>query len=115
MEKTLINVELEGVSSRVEIRSEDATAMQFPDRTFDEVLSNLYIHNIPSRQGRDQACREIARVLKPSGRAIISDSDFKNTADYVKAYPSAQASASRGSLDFLHTFPPLRSSEVTKK
>jgi len=113
MEKTLSNVELEGVSSRVEIRSEDATAMKFPDGTFDVVLSNLCIHNIRSRQGRDQACGEIFRVLKPGGRAIISD--FKNTADYVKAFQSAQASASRGSPDFLHTFPPLRVVEVTKK
>jgi len=112
-EKTLTNVEIEGVSARVEIRSEDATAMQFPDGTFDVVLSNLCIHNIPSRQGRDQACREIVRVLKPGGKAIISD--FKNTADYVKAFQAAQASASRGAPNFLSTFPPLRVVEVTKK
>jgi arsenite methyltransferase len=111
-DKTLRNVELEGVSGRVEVKSEDATAMQFPDASFDVVLSNLCLHNIPSRQGRDQACREIVRVLKPGGKAIISD--FKNTANYVAAFRSTRATASRSGPDFLHTFPPLRIVEVVK-
>jgi arsenite methyltransferase len=111
-DKTLHNVELEGVSGRVEVKSEDATAMQFPDATFDLVLSNLCIHNIPSRDARDRACREIIRVLKPGGKAIISD--FKNTADYLKAFQSAGATGSRSGFDFLHTFPPLRIVEVVK-
>ena len=37
------------------------------------VLSNLCIHNINSKNGREQACREIARVLKSGGKAIIGD------------------------------------------
>ena len=35
--------------------------MKFADGTFDVVVSNLVIHNIPTREGRDKACREIAR------------------------------------------------------
>jgi arsenite methyltransferase len=111
-EQTLRNVELEGVSGRVEVRSDDATALKFPDRSFDVVLSNLCIHNIPRREARDRACREIVRVLKPGGKAIISD--FKNTADYLKEFQNAGATASRSGLDFLHTFPPLRIVEVVK-
>lgn len=106
---TLRNVELEGVSGRVEVKSEDATAMQFPDASFDVVLSNLCLHNIPSRGARDQACREIVRVLKPGGKAVISD--FKNTAHYLKAFQSAGATASRSGFDFLHTFPRCASSK----
>jgi arsenite methyltransferase len=112
LEKTLRNVEVEGVGSRVEVKSEDATAMTFPDNSFDVVLSNLCIHNIPSREGRDKACHEIVRVLKSGGRAVISD--FKNTADYVKAFQSVGASATRSGLDFLRTFPPLRIVQVEK-
>jgi arsenite methyltransferase len=112
LQKTLRNIELEGVSSRVEVRSENATAMGFPDASFDIVLSNLCIHNIPTREGRDRACREIVRVLKPKGKAIISD--FKCTSDYIKAFQLSGAKASRGWPDFLHTFPPLRIVEVVK-
>jgi arsenite methyltransferase len=111
-EKTLHNLEIEGIRDQVEIKNDDATKMSFPDSSFDVVLSNLCIHNIPSREGRDQACREILRVLKPGGRAIISD--FKNTANYARVFESGGATVSRGAPDFLHTFPPLRIVEVTK-
>jgi arsenite methyltransferase len=112
LEKTLRNVDLAGVSARVEVRNDDATALTFPDASFDVILSNLCIHNIPTRAGRNQACREIVRVLKPGGRAIISD--FKNTADYLTAFRSEGATVSRGAPDFFHTFPPLRIIEVIK-
>ncbi len=111
-ERTLRILEIEGVRDRAEIRNDDATKMSFPNASFDVVLSNLCIHNIPSREGRDQACREILRVLKPGGRAIISD--FKNTANYARVFQAGGATVSRGSPDFLHTFPPLRIVEATK-
>jgi arsenite methyltransferase len=112
MEKTLQNADLEGVRSKVDVQNGDASAMKFPDASFDVVVSNLCIHNIPSRSGRDQACREIIRVLKPGGKAIISD--FIRTRDYVKAFKAAGAVTSRTGLDFLRTFPPLRIIEVRK-
>jgi arsenite methyltransferase len=112
MDKTLQNADLEGVRNKVDIQSGDASAMKFPDASFDVVLSNLCIHNIPTRAGRDQACREIVRVLKPGGKAIISD--FIKTGDYVKAFKAAGAVTSRTGLDFLRTFPPLRIVEVRK-
>ena len=104
--KTLQNAELEGVGEKVDVQNGDASTMKFPDASFDVVVSNLCIHNIPTRAGRDQACREIVRVLKPGGKAIISD--FIKTRNYVKAFKAAGATASRSGSDFLRTFPPLR-------
>jgi len=72
-QNTMRNAELEGVLEKVEVRNEDVRSMSFPDDTFDVVLSNLCIHNIPTIDGREKACREIARVLKPNGTAIIAD------------------------------------------
>jgi len=86
-ESTLRNAELEGVLDRVEVRNEDACAMSFPDGTFEVVLSNLCLHNIPTPQGRAQACREIARVLKPGGSAVICDKS--NTKEYAQAFAAA--------------------------
>jgi SAM-dependent methyltransferase len=72
-QNTMRNAELEGVLEKVEVRNEDVRSMSFPNDTFDVVLSNLCIHNIPTKDGREKACREIARILKPNGTAIITD------------------------------------------
>lgn len=112
MEGTLRNAELEGVREKVEVQNGDATAMKFPDNSFDVILSNVCIHNIPGSAARAQACREVVRVLKPGGVALISD--FIHTADYVKAFRAAGAAATRTGMDFLFTFPWLRIVEVKK-
>jgi len=112
IENTLRNAELEGVREKVKVANGDATEMKLADNSFDVVLSNLCLHNIPKREARDQACREIVRVLKPGGKALISD--FKNTAEYVEAFRAAGASATRSGMNWLRTFPPLRIVEVTK-
>ena len=72
-QNTMRNAEAEGVLEKVEVRNEDARSMSFANDTFDVVLSNLCIHNIPTKDGRKKACQEIARVLKPNGIAIITD------------------------------------------
>jgi ubiquinone/menaquinone biosynthesis C-methylase UbiE len=110
-EATLRNAELEGVREKVEVKGEDASAMTFADASFDVVLSNLCIHNIPSREGRDKACREIVRVLKPGGRALISD--FIRTGEYADAFRGAGVQVERSGMDWL-TYPPLRVVTVRK-
>lgn len=106
MDATYANADLEGVRDRVELKTEDASRMTFADNTFDVVVSNLCLHNIEDANGRDNACREIARVLKPGGIALISD--FKNTAAYSRAFSAAGARVERSGLYLLDTFPPLR-------
>jgi len=112
MQATIRNAELEGMRERTDVQGGDATAMKFPDDTFDVILSNVCIHNIPGKKARAQACSEIVRVLKPGGKALISD--FIHTADYVEAFRTAGAIASRTGMNFLFTFPWLRIVEVRK-
>lgn len=97
---------------RVDVREGDATALTFPNGSFDVVVSNLCIHNIPSQQGRDKACQEIVRVLKPGGKAIISD--FIRTGRYAQIFKSSGTEVERTGMNFLFTFPPLRIVEVRK-
>ncbi len=105
LERTQANVDVEGVQDKVDLKSDDARKLSFPDATFDVVLSNLCIHNIPELEGRVQACREIARVLKPGGTALISD--FINTGAYKKTFEASGLKVSRTRLNLL-TFPHLR-------
>jgi SAM-dependent methyltransferase len=105
LERTQANVEVEGVKEKVVLKSDDARKLSFPEASFDFVLSNLCIHNIPDADGRALACREIARVLKPGGIALISD--FILTGFYQKVFAEAGLKVSRTGFDLL-TFPWLR-------
>ena len=72
-EQTLRNAAAEGVADRVEVRTADALALPFPDASFDRVLSLLCLHNVAGPDGPQQACWEVARVLRPGGAALIGD------------------------------------------
>jgi arsenite methyltransferase len=106
IERTRANIALEGVSDKVELRTEDASQMSFPAASFDVVLSNLCIHNIPKQTGRDQACREIARVLRLGGTAVISD--YKLTKKYAEVLTGERLSIEWRGPFWRDTFPPLK-------
>ena len=105
LERTQANIEVEGVKDKVVLKSDDARKLSFPDASFDVIVSNLCIHNIPDSDGRAQACREIARVLKPGGVALISD--FIKTGFYQKIFIAEGLKVTRTGMNLL-TFPPLR-------
>jgi arsenite methyltransferase len=99
------NLEIEEVAGRCDLVSAGAQEMPFADASFDVVVSNLCLHNIYDRATRERAVREIARVLKPGGVALISD--YKKTGEYAAALRRMGFAAERraGSLT---AFPPLR-------
>ena len=70
---TLANAAAEGVADRVEVETGDITKLPFAVSSFDAVISMTVLHNIPSRDLRDQALRELVRVLKPGGRIALFD------------------------------------------
>jgi arsenite methyltransferase len=105
-EALLNNIEIERVSAKAEVKSEDARKMSFADASFDVVLSNLCLHNIYEATGRAEACLEIARVLKPGGVAVISD--FKHVRRYAAEFDKAGCAVQMCPLDWTGTFPPLR-------
>lgn len=105
------NIELEGVADRCEVREMPAEAMQFADNTFDVVVSNLCLHNISDSATRAKACREIVRVLKPGGQAILSD--FKHIAEYKRVFAASGCDVRSIGKNFL-VFPPLGVFQVLK-
>lgn len=46
--------------------------LNFPDQTFDVVLSTFMMHHLPDNLKR-LGLSEVARVLKPGGRLVIAD------------------------------------------
>jgi ubiquinone/menaquinone biosynthesis C-methylase UbiE len=56
--------------TRAEFRQADATALPFPDDSFDTVLSWIMLHHT---MAWEKALGEAARVLRPGGRLIAYD------------------------------------------
>lgn len=59
--------------SNLEYRKADARALEYPDGTFDKVISiSVLEHIYPEVGGDTQALKEIARVLKPAGEMLLT-------------------------------------------
>lgn len=86
-EATLANARLEGVADRVEVKTADMRTLPFADGTFDTVVSSAAIHNLYTAADRERAVREIARVLKPGGAALVSD--IRHGREYAATFAAA--------------------------
>lgn len=87
LDRLMANARLEGVADKIEVLTEDARKLSFPDESFDVVLSTYCLHNIEPKEQQADACKEIARVLKPGGFAVISD--YIPTHTYAEAFSKA--------------------------
>lgn len=70
------NVKTKGVADRVDLQNVNACQMPFADASFDVIVSTLAFHHIHSSSataGRQEAAREILRVLRPGGTVLIFD------------------------------------------
>ena len=105
-EATRANARAEGVDGRVDIRTADMRKIPLSDGTVDVVVSNMAIHNIPDRRGRDEAIREIARILKAGGQVALAD--LRALDEYAKTLKElGWRNVSVSGRDFT-TFPLLR-------
>lgn len=68
------NAHVEGVAGRVELQNVDARKMSFENDSFDVIVSSFALHHIGhSAAEREQAIREMLRVLKPGGTIALAD------------------------------------------
>jgi SAM-dependent methyltransferase len=58
----------------VEIVEGDGTAMPFADASFDVVACFAMLHHVPSAGAQDRLFGEVARVLRPGGSFVGTDS-----------------------------------------
>ena len=77
------NARAEGVS-RITFRQGDATHLDFPDETFDAVVSNYVYHNIPG--DRQKYLLETLRTLKKGGTFALHDIFSKSKYGEMKAF-----------------------------
>jgi arsenite methyltransferase len=113
IENALKNAEYEGVRDKIEIRTEDARKLNFPNESFEVVLSLFCIHNIEDKAEQEKACFEITRVLKPNGIALIGD--YIPTSSYAKAFQKAGLQVKSSKSYFTIAYGPMWMVEAVKK
>lgn len=70
-----------GVAHKLEFAIVNAESIPYPDKTFDCVSISFGLRNVTDK---DQALREIYRVLKPGGRLLVLE--FSEAHDLVKPF-----------------------------
>jgi len=68
LEQSSVKARQSGLSHLVKFRHMDAEELEFPDRSFDRVLSLYALFHFPDRLA---AVKEMHRVLRPSGRVVV--------------------------------------------
>ncbi|HEY9585347.1 MAG TPA: class I SAM-dependent methyltransferase [Candidatus Paceibacterota bacterium] len=86
----------------------DATALPFPDDTFDVAYSFATVHHIPGNELRTKFFREAARVLRPGGIFVLTAWELWNLHHFGKLLVTALQSilglTPLGARDLMLTF-----------
>src|SRR5262249_10796805 len=75
------NAKAAGVVEKLRFETGDLLKLTYPDGNFDVVTSFLAVHHLPEEKDREQALREMLRVLRPGGKLIVHD--IKYASDYA--------------------------------
>lgn len=67
------NAAAEGVSGRITFQKGDAAHLDFPDGSFDAVVSNFVFHEVRSEKVKKNVVREALRMVKPGGCFAFQD------------------------------------------
>jgi ubiquinone/menaquinone biosynthesis C-methylase UbiE len=62
-----------GVANKVKFEKGDASKLEFPNDSFDAVISNLTFHEVKSAPDKKDIIKEALRVLKPGGKFVFID------------------------------------------
>ena len=99
------NAEALGIQDRIDLQTADMCDIPYADDKFDVIISNLAIHNIASREGRELALQELLRTLKPNGTFIISD--ILKVKQYAKFFESQENVKFEISTPYYQACPPV--------
>ena len=86
-EATLANASAERVEDRVTLETADMRTLPFANASFDVILSQAAVHNVPEAAGRRAAVEEMARVLRPGGTILLAD--IRNLGEYARVLRAA--------------------------
>lgn len=82
----------QGAAEKVRFESFTFPKLSYPDANFDVVLSSRTLSNLETVDDREQAIREMLRVLKPGGRIAIHE--IADAEDYAQLLSAQQLAVS---------------------
>jgi len=77
------NAKAKGAGDKIRFESSALPKLSYPDANFDVVVSSRALNNLETVGDREQALREMVRVLKPGGRLAIHE--IIDADDYARA------------------------------
>jgi SAM-dependent methyltransferase len=101
-EATRANIECEGVADKAEVLTSDMRTLPFTDASFDVVVSRAAIHNLYAAVDRAKTITELARVLKPGGRALIDD--IRHHDEYLSTFAANGCAGARIGSPIMRAF-----------
>lgn len=107
----LDNAQIEQVSDRIIVKTANIKSLPFPDNNFDVIFSNFVIHNLYQKCQRENALKELMRVLKPHGILIIQD--IRYISQYAQYLHSQGMTVTVSDLQW-RVFPPARYIKAVK-
>ncbi len=92
LELARYNVELAGLSDRIQLDRVDAKSLPYPDDMFDCVMSNSLVHHIPEPV---VVLREAIRVTRPGGliffRDLLRPNSMEELSQLVEQYAGGES------------------------
>lgn len=67
------NAQMEGVADQIAFQKGDAVKLDFPDETFDAVVSNFVFHEVRTAKDKRDVVKEALRVVKKGGVFSFQD------------------------------------------
>ncbi|MSV35874.1 MAG: class I SAM-dependent methyltransferase [Bryobacterales bacterium] len=67
------NAKAEGVAERIRFEAGNPSKLLYPGGQYDVVVSVMALHRLDDDNQREQALREMLRVLRPGGRLLVFD------------------------------------------
>jgi SAM-dependent methyltransferase len=93
----LVNAELEGVASRVQVTTSPFDRLALPDRSVDAAVACFSLHHLDAGV-RTRALCELTRVLVPNGRVLVAEPFHR--AEIARTLERAGLRVTRGGRTF---------------
>jgi SAM-dependent methyltransferase len=90
------------ITPAVECLQADLTTLPFATNSFDKVLCANAIQHMPGRELRQQAIRELSRVVRPGGKVVVTVHNYSRPKRHAGWKKEGPCNGSSGSVHYIY-------------